>query len=288
MGQGTLNLWGAKGPTEPETPKNSKQRESNKKVTLGVEFLSYFLVTFSLLRNARLFIILFVRNFWRVCSQFWLSVRNSVWGPCNRNSGGNPSLCWLGGGGVNWRKNCEKNILWTNWHFLVTFRPTPQVTFSVLFRDFDFCGVSGSVGPFAPHNPKLTTSWQSTISTVLAVCIESPGMRLLPLSGWRHPPRPCCLLCNTICLIAACWKRWRLIRNGKAAQRGSFRAGYPADIWGSFARISRTKTSVRALETLGKQANWRGHPWREGADVRDPKGFPKTSVRKTLGWIFVP
>ena len=30
------------------------------------------------LRNARLFIILFVRNFWRVCSQFWLSVRNSV------------------------------------------------------------------------------------------------------------------------------------------------------------------------------------------------------------------
>ena len=29
-------------------------------------------------RNARLFIILFVRNFWRVCSQFWLSVCNSV------------------------------------------------------------------------------------------------------------------------------------------------------------------------------------------------------------------
>ena len=28
--------------------------------------------------NARLFIILFVRNFWRVCSQFWPSVRNSV------------------------------------------------------------------------------------------------------------------------------------------------------------------------------------------------------------------
>ena len=29
-------------------------------------------------RNARLFIILLARNFWRVCSQFWLSVRNSV------------------------------------------------------------------------------------------------------------------------------------------------------------------------------------------------------------------
>ena len=32
----------------------------------------------SMFRNARLFIILFVLNFWRVCSQFWLSVRNSV------------------------------------------------------------------------------------------------------------------------------------------------------------------------------------------------------------------
>ena len=30
------------------------------------------------IRNARLFIILFARNLWRVCSQFWLSVRNSV------------------------------------------------------------------------------------------------------------------------------------------------------------------------------------------------------------------
>ena len=28
--------------------------------------------------KVRLFIILFVRNFWRVCSQFWPSVRNSV------------------------------------------------------------------------------------------------------------------------------------------------------------------------------------------------------------------
>ena len=27
------------------------------------------------IRNVRLFIILFLRNFWRVCSQFWLSVR---------------------------------------------------------------------------------------------------------------------------------------------------------------------------------------------------------------------
>ena len=63
------------------------------------------------IRNARLFIILFVRNFWRVCAQFWLSVRNSVWGPFNRNSGGNPSLCWLGGGGgFKGRENCEQTF----------------------------------------------------------------------------------------------------------------------------------------------------------------------------------
>ena len=30
------------------------------------------------IRNARLFVILLARNFWRVCSQFRLSVRNSV------------------------------------------------------------------------------------------------------------------------------------------------------------------------------------------------------------------
>ena len=34
--------------------------------------------TYTTIRNARLFVILFVRNFWRVCSQFWPSVRNSV------------------------------------------------------------------------------------------------------------------------------------------------------------------------------------------------------------------
>ena len=28
---------------------------------------------------------------------------------------------------------------------------TPEVTFSLLFRYFEFFGVSGSVGPFAPH-----------------------------------------------------------------------------------------------------------------------------------------
>ena len=43
--------------------------------------------------------------------------------------------------------------------------------------------------------------------------------------------------------------------------------------------MSRPKTSVRAFKILEKkQAFGRGHPWPEGADVHDPKGFPKTSV----------
>ena len=37
------------------------------------------------------------------CSQF-------CWGPLNRNSRGNPSLCWLGRGAVKGDKNCEHNI----------------------------------------------------------------------------------------------------------------------------------------------------------------------------------
>ena len=81
------------------------------------------------------------------------------------------------------------------------------------------------------------------------------------------------------------------IRNEKSAQRGSFWDGHPADNWGSFARISRPKTSVRAVEIEileKKQAFGRGYRWPEGADVDDPKGFPKTSVRKTLGWISFP
>ena len=61
--------------------------------------------------NARLFIILFVRNFWRVCSQFWRSVRNSVWGSFNRNSRRNPSLCWLGGGGSRGAKIVNKHFV---------------------------------------------------------------------------------------------------------------------------------------------------------------------------------
>ena len=97
-------------------------------------------------------------------------------------------------------------------------------------------------------------------------------------------------------LITTSWRKSHLEKGLKSqerkpAQRGSFWDGHPADIRGSFARISRDsrpRTSVRAVKILEKQAFWRGHPWPEGADVHSAKGFPKTSVRKTLGWIFVP
>ena len=81
-----------------------------------------------------------------------------------------------------------------------------------------------------------------------------------------------------------------LLRNGKSAQRGSFGGGHPADVRGSFARISWPKTSVRAVVKIleKKKAFWRRRPRPEGADVHDPKGFPKKSVRKSLGKIFVP
>ena len=59
------------------------------------------------------------------------------------------------------------------------------------------------------------------------------------------------------------------IKNEKSAQRGSFRAGYPADIRGSFARISRPNTSVRVLK---KNKHL-------GADIHDPKARTSTTLR---------
>ena len=69
-------------------------------------------------RNSSLFVILFVRNLGRVCSQFWLSVRNAFWGPFHATSRGNPSLCWLG-----------TNILWANWHFQNIRKEKRHITF---------------------------------------------------------------------------------------------------------------------------------------------------------------
>ena len=90
------------------TPNNARIREvrtrrrcrwRSQKRKKDNNFTSWRILRRRRIRNVRLFIILFVRNFWRVCSQFWLSVPNSVWCPFNRDSRGNPSLSWLGGGG---------------------------------------------------------------------------------------------------------------------------------------------------------------------------------------------
>ena len=62
-----------------------------------------------------------------------------------------------------------------------------------------------------------------------------------------------------------------LFKNEKLAQRGSFRDGYPVDIRKSFARISRAKTSARALETLENK--------HFGADIHDPKARTSTTLR---------
>ena len=77
----------------------------------------------------------FVHN--SVCSQF-LEGLFAILAECsqfclrsfNRNSRGNPSFCWLGGGGVNGHENYEKNILWTNWRFL----PYRAIDFQVSFH----------------------------------------------------------------------------------------------------------------------------------------------------------
>ena len=70
--------------------------------------------------------------------------------------------------------------------------------------------------------------------------------------------------------------------NKTAAQRKSFRDGYPADILASFRRMSRVKNFGQALDSLEKQAFGFGHPWSESVDVPDP-GRQNISNRKTLG-----
>ena len=77
---------------------------------LSPDFFSSFLVGKSCQKRP------FVHN--SVCSQFleglfaiWLSVRNAVWGPSSRNSRGNRSLCWLGGGGVKGTEILNNNFV---------------------------------------------------------------------------------------------------------------------------------------------------------------------------------
>ena len=87
---------------------------------------------------------------------------------------------------------------------------------------------------------------------------------------------------------------WELESRSKAQERkispkrkflGRTSCGYPGVIR---ADIPAQNFGQGGQNPGKKQAFWRGHPWPEGADVHDPKGFPTTSVRKTLGWIFIP
>ena len=64
---------------------------------------------------------------------------------------------------------------------------------------------------------------------------------------------------------------WSFFKNETSAQRGSFWDRHPEDIRGSFARISRPKTSVRAVEILENK--------HLGADIHDPKARTSTTLR---------
>ena len=70
-------------------------------------FLRYYRYKF---RNARLFIILFVRNFLGVCSQFWLSVRNFAEVLLIEIQEEIHHFAVLGEGGVKGCKFCEQKF----------------------------------------------------------------------------------------------------------------------------------------------------------------------------------
>ena len=59
-------------------------------------------------------------------------------------------------------------------------------------------------------------------------------------------------------------------KNEKSAQRGSLGDGHPADVRGSFTRISRPKTSVRAVKILENK--------HFGTDIHDPKARTSTTL----------
>ena len=69
------------------------------------------------IRNAHLFIILFVRNFWESLFAIWLSVRNSVWGPLIEIQEEIHHFAVLGRGGLRGAKLWTKNLC-TNRRFL--------------------------------------------------------------------------------------------------------------------------------------------------------------------------
>ena len=57
-----------------------------------------------------------------------------------------------------------------------------------------------------------------------------------------------------------------------SSQRGSFWDGYPSDIRGSFARISRPQNFGQGAQNPGKASIW-------AQDIRDPKVWTSTTLR---------
>ena len=77
-----------------------------------------------------------------------------------------------------------------------------------------------------------------------------------------------------------------IIKNEISTQRGSFWDGHPADIRGSFARISRPKTSVRAVKILEKKGIWARISMTRRRGRPRPEGISKNFGQKNFGLNF--
>ena len=123
--------------------------------------------------------------------------------------------------------------------------------------------------PFTPRSKNIALSyWLQNPSKMLQNSFEGTNFAVasyrgyaafahkiskLPLFGWflgarkmvfYDGNRAAQVRCNANPLLTPL----QMLRTGKSDQRGSFWDGRPADIRGSFARISRPKTSVRAVK----------------------------------------
>ena len=133
--------------------------------------------------------------------------------------------------------------------------------------------------------------WQGAwVTTMYDIFCAVPFRPLLDFAGCQWMQSSSAPSHGTARFIEHLWKgsrKWLWSRTKNQPKEEVFVADIPRTS-GGHSRIPRPKTSVRAVKILEKQPFSRGYPWPEGADVHDPKGFSKTSVRKTLGWIFVP
>ena len=110
---------------------------------------------------------------------------------------------------------------------------------------------------------------------------------LHPLDRYSQPPHPKPLTrLNRAIAVLQCPKPLLNIKNEKSAQRGSFWDGYPADIRGSFARISWPKTSVRGTQNAGKTSTWARTSMTRRRGRPRPQGTSKNFGQKNFGLNF--